>query len=285
MGAVLRQERLRQNLTLSDITARVRVPEHFLEAIEKEKFESLPGAFFIRSFVRQYAIALEIDPEPMLAELPNVDIASTPFSDPRTRVQTSGWDPRWNSALASVAWCGLAIAAAAAAYIHINHPLPGDPGWMNSGTAAQAGDAGSPSSSPPKQASGAAAQPLAPVRSAGGAAAQAGSRAAAVQVAALPPDSALRPIQVVLTAHEPSWLEVTADGKAAFTGTLEPNDSRSITADELVKLLIGNAGGIAISLNGKPLDSLGPSGQVRNVKLTAEGLQFVQKTQPAVDPL
>ena len=41
--------------------------------------------------------------------------------------------------------------------------------------------------------------------------------------------------------------------------------------------MTGNAGALTISLNGKTLEPLGPVGQVRVVKLTAEGPQFLRK--------
>jgi secreted PhoX family phosphatase len=94
-----------------------------------------------------------------------------------------------------------------------------------------------------------------------------------------------RPVQVILTAHEATWVQVSADGRTAFVGMLHPNDTRSIAADDHVKILTGNAGGLDISLNGKPLDPIGPVGQVRTVRLTAEGPQFVQKNPPVSSPL
>ena len=81
-------------------------------------------------------------------------------------------------------------------------------------------------------------------------------------------------------------MQVTADGKPVFSGTLNPNETRTVAADSLVKILAGNAGGVEISLNGKRLDPLGRSGEVRSVRLTAEGLQAPEKSQmPAPDPL
>jgi hypothetical protein len=92
-------------------------------------------------------------------------------------------------------------------------------------------------------------------------------------------------VQVILTAHEATWVQVSADGQTAFVGILHPNDTRSIAADDHVKIIAGNAGGLDISLNGKPLDPIGPTGQVRTVRLTAEGPQFVQRNPPASSPL
>jgi hypothetical protein len=88
------------------------------------------------------------------------------------------------------------------------------------------------------------------------------------------------PVRVVLKAQEPSWIQMSVDGKVAFTGTLQPNDTKEISANERVKIVTGNAGGVTISLNGKTLDPLGPSGQVRTVMLTAEGPQFPAKALP-----
>ena len=90
---------------------------------------------------------------------------------------------------------------------------------------------------------------------------------------------------MILTAREATWVQVSVDGQTAFEALLHPNDTRAIAADAQVKLLTGNAGGLDISLNGKPLDPLGPRGQVRTVRLTAEGPQFVPQNPPASAPL
>jgi hypothetical protein len=94
-----------------------------------------------------------------------------------------------------------------------------------------------------------------------------------------------RPVQVILTAHEATWVQVSADGRTAFVGILRPNDTRTIAADDQVKIIAGNAGGLDISLNGKPLDPIGPVGQVRTVRLTAEGPQYGPKNPPVSSPL
>ena len=89
-----------------------------------------------------------------------------------------------------------------------------------------------------------------------------------------------------MVAHEAAWVQITADGKPAFTGTLQSNETKQFSASEQVKILTGNAGGITISLNGKTLDPLGPPGQIRTVRLTAEGPEFPAKApQPVYDPL
>jgi cytoskeleton protein RodZ len=91
---------------------------------------------------------------------------------------------------------------------------------------------------------------------------------------------------VSLTAREAAWIQVSADGKPTFTGTLMPNQTKAVSAAGQVRVLTGNAGALTISLNGRTLESLGPTGQVREVRLTAEGPQFRSKApQPEPDPL
>ncbi len=93
-------------------------------------------------------------------------------------------------------------------------------------------------------------------------------------------------MQVVITAHESAWVQMTVDGKVVFTGILKADEMKEIAADEQVKLVAGNAGALTILLNGKTLEPLGAIGQVRVVRLTAEGPQFLARSpQPEPDPL
>src|SRR6266699_772896 len=63
VGETLRSERLKRNLSLDQISRELKISGRFLEAIETEHFERLPGGLFAKSFVRQYARLLELDDE------------------------------------------------------------------------------------------------------------------------------------------------------------------------------------------------------------------------------
>ena len=69
IGETLRRERLRQNLGLDQISRELKISQRFLQAIEDERFERLPAGVFARSFVRQYAGLLGLDPEELAAEV------------------------------------------------------------------------------------------------------------------------------------------------------------------------------------------------------------------------
>jgi hypothetical protein len=88
-------------------------------------------------------------------------------------------------------------------------------------------------------------------------------------------------VTVSLTAHARAWIRLDVDGKTAFMGTLAPNEIKEVSASERITLQTGNAGALTISCNGKTLDSLGRFGQFRELRLTAEGPEFVRKDPPA----
>jgi hypothetical protein len=257
-GDSLRLERLRQGLTLCDIVQRTRIPIASLEAIEANEFDRLPGLVFVRGFVRTYATQLNLDPEPLLAGLPRINLDTVPLPNP-PGLAPPRWDPRVTAALASVLWVVAVVGAGTAAWYYFDHH-----GQRRVTTVMAA-----PAPKPVVTDEGARQETAVP------------------EPTAIDADSfdGSRPVQVILTAREAAWVQVSADGRTAFVGILHPNDTKSITADDQVKILTGNAGGLDISLNGKPLDPIGPSGQVRTVRLTAEGPQFGPKNPPASSPL
>jgi cytoskeleton protein RodZ len=104
---------------------------------------------------------------------------------------------------------------------------------------------------------------------------------------AAPPGDPSAVVQVQLTADEPVWVRARSGGKYLFSGTLDANQTRTVDASGVVELLLGNAGGIHIVLNGKPIGTVGPKGQVRTIQLTSGGFTIVppRPSAPFVDPL
>jgi cytoskeleton protein RodZ len=95
-------------------------------------------------------------------------------------------------------------------------------------------------------------------------------------------DSANPELRLEVTATEPVWVLAQNNGKYLFSGTLEANQTRTIEADGTVTLRLGNAGGVNILLNGKPVGTVGPRGQVRTVQFTSGGFQIVPVPKPSV---
>lgn len=69
VGQTLREAREAQNLSLYDIEDKTKIQKRYLEAIENERFDVLPGHFYTRAFIRTYADALGVDSEPLLSQI------------------------------------------------------------------------------------------------------------------------------------------------------------------------------------------------------------------------
>jgi cytoskeleton protein RodZ len=261
VGAKLRQERVAGGWTLDEVSRETRISTRFLEAIEADDFDSLPGLVFTRNFVKQFALSMNLDPDPLLAELPKQDESTVQLPDPPAQFRSPypiGW--RLHSALSSGMWVLLTTGAVTGAWFLVRN------------TKTHSVNAAAPTVVAPI-----ATQAIVPNGT---------TEPPRMPEPAPAPPVSQHPVQVVITAHQPSWVQLTVDGKTSFTGTLQPDESREFGANAQVKLVAGNAGGLTISLNGKTLDTLGPPGQVRIVKLTAEGPQFLAKAPPPEpDPL
>jgi cytoskeletal protein RodZ len=67
-GELLKREREMREVSLNEVTVATRIPPKFLEALENQDWEKLPGGFFNRGFVRAIARYLGLDEEHLLAE-------------------------------------------------------------------------------------------------------------------------------------------------------------------------------------------------------------------------
>ena len=67
-GERLKRERELREVSLKEVTAGTRIGPRFLEALENEEWDKLPGGVFNRGFVRAIARYLGLDEENLLAE-------------------------------------------------------------------------------------------------------------------------------------------------------------------------------------------------------------------------
>ncbi len=278
IGETLRSERVRRNLELDQISKELRISGRFLEAMEADRFDKLPGGVFTKSFVRQYARQLGLDEQEMAASLErmlnppavppeapevkpraNVDIALPPVKN-----WTSAGDSRfaWPSSLKALALVVVVMLVCAAVY-----------SWSQRG----------PSPAGPRNAPVVTAIPTTP-RPVPAAPAEiphtTGATPAAAPSEGGSAERLASAVRLQLTAVAPVWVQATTDGKRAFSGTIEPHGTQIIEANDRVLLKLGNAGGINVELNGKPVGPLGKDGQVMRVQFTSGGFQILPAEAP-----
>ena len=101
-GEHLKRERDMREVTLAELTAGTRIGPRFLEAIENEEWEKLPGGSFTRGFVRSIAQYLGLDEEDLLSEYDLArGVQKTDAPSPYQNQLPSS--PRWIPALALLA--------------------------------------------------------------------------------------------------------------------------------------------------------------------------------------
>jgi len=66
IGQELQTARIAKGLTLDDIQAQTKIQKRYLQAIENDQFDQLPGSFYERAFTRQYAATVGLDAESLL---------------------------------------------------------------------------------------------------------------------------------------------------------------------------------------------------------------------------
>ncbi len=313
IGRKLKNARVGKGLAIDDISRDTRIAPRFIEAIETEDYSSLPGLIFTRSFVRQYALILGLDPDPLLDALPKVDENTAPLPNPpaHPRGRSLYRKERQVRALMTFAAWALGVGGVGAvAYFYSNHSSLRLMAPPNHDVVKAAGPVAAPAqakgpvvvASHPAETATAVAGPVngtenaVPAGSASGSSASGSSASGSSASGSSASGSSASgyvaavsgPVTVSLTAHARTWIRLDVDGKTAFMGTLTPNETKEVSASQQIRLQTGNAGALTVSLNGKTLESLGGFGQFRELRLTAEGPEFVRKdprAQPASDQL
>lgn len=269
LGQILRREREKRGLTIEALAEQTRINPLYFRAIEAGDRGSLPGGFFYRSFLRQYARLLEL-PESVYQDeiersleqetqappaLPDrhIDVPPMPTGTTDRAVETRRW-------LARVAGLVAVVALATMFYtVYLR--------WRTPAEVAQSGTPepppiAMPSSAEPKP------EPEIPAPASEPGVAETAEAKPAAPVAE-------GPVQLKLAAREPVWVEVWADGRRVFNNLMKASDSRSFGAEAKIRIVLGNAGGMDLEWNGRALEPVGPRGQVRTVEFSAEGYQTV----------
>lgn len=85
IGEKLRAARQAKGLTLDDLQQQTKIQKRYLNAIENGDFDQLPGDFYVKAFTKQFAGAVDVNADELLATVPQ-EVASpqTDMSESRT---------------------------------------------------------------------------------------------------------------------------------------------------------------------------------------------------------
>ena len=291
-GDRLRRERELRGVTVAEIAESTKISKRSLEALESEEFDALPGGIFNRGFVRAYARYLGIDEEQAIADYVTASQEQPVPEDQfpldvhqKEREGAPPLNPRRSSLPILLAILALVLVAGGWYWVK-RKPLfgTGQPAATTSPGPVSPAPVVKPASTSTPQT----AQPANPA-----------SQQTAVPSSTDADKTSSSPIKdgdkekspektpdqqpkesanigksftVAIKATEESWVSVTADGKPVLDGVLAPDKLRLIKAGKQVVLKTGNARGIEVSYNGRPLGPLGSKeNEVRTVIYNNKG--------------
>ncbi|WP_072867034.1 helix-turn-helix domain-containing protein [Desulfofundulus thermosubterraneus] len=253
IGNVLREARQARGVSLEQVEEETKIRRKYLEALEEEAFDVLPGRVYVRGFLRNYARFLGLDAEALVARFEEMlPLEETqPVTQPLAGVEKKlrlGWP---FGRLAYVA-TGLLLAVlllwgSGWLFGLTRHTAYDDQGRGQPGVS-QDRHAGTPDRSFPENSGHTQNAPT-----------STGTE-----------NRSPEGIHLVLNVtDETCWMRVVVDGKTMFTGEVAANQSKSFQAKEHIWVKLGNAGVVNVRVNGRDLGVLGDRGQVVSREFSA----------------
>lgn len=260
-GEHLRREREMRGVSLHEISNATRIGVRFLEALENEQWDRLPGGVFNRGFIRAVARFLGLDEDNLVGEY-----ALLTHDNPEKAVWNSAAltespaaerPPRRQAAI----WALLVVLVALGA--------SGVWGWREYGDTLRTW--GNPPPEPPPVST--------PTPPASNVAAAAPGTAAQSPVANADGGSAAgaasqpEMLELKVEATQATELTVSSDGKKVFDGRIKPGGAQQFKARERFDVSAGNSTAILLDLNGQTLAPPGLPGAPGKITLTRKDLK------------
>ena len=252
-GERLRRDRELRGVSREEISAATRIGSRFLEALENEQWERLPGGIFNRGFLRAIARFLGLDEDDLIAQydlaIPESHSQIEPSAIPATPQRPSA---RFVLVRLVGTLCGIVLLAI---------------GWFGWESRYQSPQQGASRSDAITSAFPRSGQPQgsafsAPNENNGG------SGTGVLAPTGTPTSATTGSLELKVEAGKQTAVSVSADGSKVFEGSMIAGQSRTFTAQDAFNISAEDAGALLLELNGQTLAPLGPPGQRGNATLT-----------------
>ncbi|HYM23027.1 MAG TPA: RodZ domain-containing protein [Vicinamibacterales bacterium] len=247
IGQTIRDARVRRGITIEELSSVTKINPTMLRAMEAEDLDRLPGGVFTRGFFRTYAREVGLDPEETVARLVVRSSAGRPGSAveaPQDAAETLEPDEPEPVERSSDFTQMVLIAIIVATVGYLSLHTRSEPTVAASSPAAAAREV-------PVGTSGALASPE-----------------AAAQMA---PE-----LRFELQAIGPCWLGVSADGAPVAARLMDAGDSQAVSANEEIRLRIGDPTSVSFTINGVAGRALGDSGHAVSIRITPQNVREFQ---------
>ena len=233
-GRHLRSLRDEKGYSLEDISSETRISRQVLQNIEEEAHDRLPDPAFVKGFLRTYAAVVDAD------AIKTIESYMVNLNDYRKTSAAAGMKVRSGPQF----WLNVMIGLGALAIIiggsifmipdtQESLPLQKDKPSITLEKKATTATAGTTEENPPNAAE----------------------------------KNASEKWLLAITGLEETWLKIIIDGQEPHEYTLKAEELLELEAASYFNILIGNATGVRIRLNEKPVSLSGKSGQVVTLRL------------------
>lgn len=254
LGQQLKQSREEKGISLQEIAESTHISIRFLQAIENDAYDILPGGVFNRAFVRTFARHVGFDEEQAvnLYQEQWQEQGGEPERGYQLGVEefeskeTSG-----NGLLLSFVTLIVLGSLAYAAYQYFALPVPDSGGGLMSGLNTPTPAPPSPRTSTPGVTPEATVSPSSSPTPDGSPTPE----ATATPTPSPTPEASTGAMRVRFTApDEEVWLKVRTDDEDAKQITLKPGESREFDVNEQIILSIGRVQSLRVAINGRKMD-------------------------------
>jgi cytoskeletal protein RodZ len=261
VGSDLKAAREKRNISLAQIAADTHISAHYLECLEEGRYNQLPGGIYNRAFLKAYCEVLELDPEEIIRRY-EAEITPPSEKPAKAKPQISPHPSSFKISPILTWSLMLAISAAGLFFSRTWIKAVFSPYFAHTPAAVVRYEPKPAPVTPPPQvetslssspAQTGAMEPVPPANPL-----QPADRPTGGEMTAAP-NTALR---IEFEVTEKCWVSIDSDGGPVVRKLLEPGQAQSFNASERFYIIVGNAGGVHLKINGKPAKPLGKPGEV-----------------------
>jgi cytoskeletal protein RodZ len=237
-GERLKREREMREVSMDELTKATRISKRFVEALENEDWDKLPGGMFGHGFIRTIARYLGLDEEGLLGEY-DLARADKAVPAPLKNEERIPSPPKWLPVVAAIV---ILLLAAGLFY-------GGRYGWRRYAAHRAAKQSAGPSADPQ---------------------AETGSNST---VSSPSPGSFSIPLNLSVSTSAATRVRVLGDGKLLLDAELPAGETRRFSANERFEVTAADSSAVLLEMNGKAMPPVGAPGASGRIVLTKDDLR------------
>lgn len=244
LGQDLKKERELRGISLKEISDSTKINIHFLQALEDDRLEMLPGGFFIKGILRSYAGYLGLEDSAVLNKYYEEEQRRRQNEEGGETLENADSSPKIPKSFRNKVFFALTfvvILAVLSSIYFIFHKDQKEAPQINSIPVSAPMETELPLSQPITK-------PEEPVKA--------------------------TEMNLVIDFQQKTWIQLFIDGELRLDGIKYPGETFTAIARNEIIFNLGNAGGLSYTINETPGKSFGKSGVVvKNIQITLENLK------------